>query len=184
MTRTHLIALLLIAPALVGCTSDVAPPAPQADSGDHDHDHDHGHDHPHTPHHGIQAPFMMGDKKTGVAELKLHDDKGDLELWLTQTKVGKHPFDLPADAKITVTFPQLEGKTVTLQVRNTDKNEDEDGNANLRDGKTNYFIFPGDTGADATWLLGKEFASEAVISFMADGVEHATEAFLLKPHTH
>ena len=46
-----------------------------------------------------------------------------------------------------MTFVDVKGKVVELRVRNATKNEDEDGTANVRAGKTNYFIFPGETGA-------------------------------------
>lgn len=85
---------------------------------------------------------------------------------------------------LTVTFPELSNKTVELQVRNAEKNEDEDGQANIRESKTNYFIFPGDTGADPSFLLGKAFSSKAVVSFTVDGKQFSTEPFVLFPHTH
>ena len=144
----------------------------------------HHHDHEHTPHSGVIAEFKdkSGTVK-GFAELKLHDDKGDLELWLTGNKVGSISYDLPLDSTIKVTFPKL-GKKVQLQVRNKVKNEDEDGKGNIRSDKTNYFIFPGDTGADASYLLGKEFSSEAVITFSVNGKEYTTGSFTLEPHVH
>ena len=76
------------------------------------------------------------------------------------------------------------GKSVTLKVRNTDKNEDEDGVANNRDGMTNYFIFPGDTGADASWLMGKAFKAEVSVSFAKGPAKYSTKKFTLMPHTH
>ena len=32
----------------------------------------------------LPETLLTGDKKAGVIELKLHDDKGDLELWFVQ----------------------------------------------------------------------------------------------------
>ena len=125
---------------------------------------------------------LEGD--AGHLELKLHDDKGDLELWLTEDEKGTAPIDLPLDAKISVTFVDMDNKVVTLAVRNTEKNEDEDGLPNIRDGKTNYFIFPGDTGADASWLQGKAFRAKVVVSFEHAGKTVKSEAFELAPHTH
>ena len=147
----------------------------------HHHGHHHGHAHGHSPHHGIVKPFASSGEQTGYVELKLHDDKGDLELWLTKDEAGKQPYDLPLDSVITVDFPKL-GKTVKLQVRNTSKNEDEDGKGNIRAGRTNYFIFPGDTGVDPAFLVGKDFASKVVVSF--NGGASKTRSFELKPHTH
>ena len=147
----------------------------------HDHSHEHGHSH--TRHHGIAVPLFSDQKQAAYAELKLHDDKGDLELWLTIDEDGHSAFDLLLESKITVYFPKL-AKTVVLKVRNQKNNEDEDGTANIRNKKTNYFIFPGDTGTDATFLIGKSFASEAIISFVADGKKYTTKPFILRPHTH
>ena len=150
--------------------------------GHADDDHGHSH-HSHTPHSGVVAPFTNSGKKAGVLELKLHDDKGDLELWLTQ-KDGKTPFDLPLDSIITVRFTELGNQAVQLQVRNTTSNEDEDGKANIRGNKTHYFIFPGDTGVDASFLVGKEFSSDVFVSFLVGGEAYTSSTFTLKPHTH
>ena len=64
------------------------------------------------------------------------------------------------------------------------KNEGEDGLPNVRDGKTNYFIFPGETGADASWLQGKDFKAKVKVSFEHAGRAISSEAFELIPHTH
>jgi hypothetical protein len=113
------------------------------------------------------------------AELKLHDDKGDLELWIGSDPRLAKPFDLPLATVATVAFPKL-NKSVTLKVRNSQSNEDENVKPNIRDGKTNYFIFPGETGADAAWLKGANFSSEAKITLG----ELTTPVFKLIPHTH
>jgi len=131
------------------------------------------------PNTGFVVPLVGA---TGFAELKLHDDKGDLELWLAQDAAITQPLDLPLDAVITVSFPDL-NKSAELRVRNTDRNEDEEGESNVRDGKTNYFIFPGATGADPTWLMG-DFRSTATIQFAADGASVSVAPFTLVPHTH
>jgi hypothetical protein len=163
----------------------------------HNHGHGHGHKHSNTKehshpgkhahhktaHHGVSAPFRSDKALAGFVELKLHDDKGDLELWLTKDEEGTRPYDLPIGTVVKVTFPQL-GKTVELKVRNMEKNEDEDGNPNIRKGKTNYFIFPGDTGADASFLLGKKFKSDAVVSFSIERGDYTTKSFELHPHSH
>lgn len=165
--------------------------------GHSNHGHHHGHDpnvkkehkhkgnhaHHDTAHHGVSAPFRSDKALAGFVELKLHDDKGDLELWLTKDKEGTRPYYIPVGSIITVEFPKL-GKTVQLKVRNAEKNEDEDGNPTIRGGKTNYFIFPGDTGADASFLLGKEFKSEAVVKFSLKRGDYKTKLFQLHPHKH
>ncbi|MDZ4656088.1 MAG: hypothetical protein SH868_00775 [Bythopirellula sp.] len=143
-----------------------------------------GHAHA-TPHDGVVAVLKgQSGEEVGFLELKLHDDKGDLELWIGKDRQMKEPIDLPADTKIDVSFKDLPGKSATLTVRNNEKNEDEDGNANLRNGLTNYFIFPGSSGQDASWLVGKEFKSKVEVTLTADGERYRSEEFVLIPHTH
>ncbi len=145
----------------------------------------HGHEHVDSPHHGIVAAFRGADgAAAGHLELKLHDDKGDLELWLAKDVKVSQPFDLPMDAKIKVVFIDHKNREATLAVRNREKNEDEDGTPNVRGGKTNYFIFPGDSGQDASWLKGKEFQSIVTVSFEHAGRKYVSEEFALVPHTH
>ncbi|MEM7392276.1 MAG: cobaltochelatase subunit CobN, partial [Verrucomicrobiota bacterium] len=144
-------------------------------------DHHHG-DEDHGPNDGQMAVFYTENGlKVGQIELKLHDDKGDLELWLS----GKGGFfDLPATASPKVVFVDREGKTVDLYVRNTERNEDEEDRPNMRGRNTNYFIFPGRTGEDASWLMGADFAASVKVTFSAAGQTFATEPFKLVPHTH
>lgn len=143
----------------------------------------HGHEHAEGPHHGVPATFSGGDVK-GHLELKLHDDEGDLELWLAQDARHEKPFDLPLAATVEVEFVDHEGKKVTLRPRNENQNEDEDGKPNVREGKTNYFVFPSKPGEDAAWLQGKEFQSIVVVRFARDGQSFTSEEFVLKPHAH
>ncbi|MHC4829888.1 MAG: hypothetical protein ACYTFT_05975 [Planctomycetota bacterium] len=146
----------------------------------------HGHEHEETPHSGVVSPFLGASSKVlGHLELKLHDDKGDLELWLAHDADFDKPFDLPLTTSIRVQFIDLEGREIELRPRNNDKNEDEDGNPNVREGRTNYFVFPGGTGADSTWLMGVGFNSLVTISFtQADGTTCRSEEFMLTPHVH
>ena len=113
-----------------------------------------------------------------------YDDKGDLELWLAKDAAIAAPFDLPLAATVRVQFVDVGNRTVELRVRNATKNEDEAGVANVRDGRTNYFIFPGESGADAAWLVGAKFASIVKVTFDADGRTYTSEEFMLVPHTH
>lgn len=139
------------------------------------------HEGTHGPHDGVVSRFTDG---SGYVELKLHDDKGDLELWLAADKAISTPLALPLDAHVKVSFPELEGREVSLAVRNTEHNEDEQGTPNIVDGKTHYFIFPGETGADASWLKGKGFASQAVVTIVREGRDVVSEPFTLLPHHH
>lgn len=140
-----------------------------------------GHGHAHTPHDGVVAALKDGP---GFVELKLHDDKGDLELWLAKDREITQPLDIPANSNITVSFKDRPGKTATLAVRNDQQNEDEDGKANMRGAMTNYFIFPGNSGQDPSWLMGKDFKSNVTVSFTANGKNYTSEEFTLIPHTH
>lgn len=146
----------------------------------------HGHEHAEGPHDGMVSAFP-GPSGSPAAhlELKLHDDKGDLELWLGRDARFETPLDLPLDAVVHVRFIDHDDREVELRARDGERNEDEDGKANVRNGGTNYFIFPGDTGADASWLKGAAFSSIVVVRYKgADGKDHASEEFVLKPHAH
>jgi len=143
----------------------------------------HGHEHVEGPHAGVPAAFSGGGR-TGFLELKLHDDKGDLELWLTEDERFSRPFDLPLDSTIEVEFVDVKGRKTTLRPRNETRNEDEEGKPNVRDGKTNYFIYPSADGEDASWLQGKSFQSIVVVRFSRDGADYVSEEFVLKPHVH
>lgn len=146
---------------------------------------------------GILSVFKVADdpKWRGFLELKLHGDAGDLELFLYasagkatnwNSSTGKPtPFDVPPETVIRLTFPSHEGKAIELTVRNKDKNEDEDGNANMRPGGTNYFIFPGESGQDPEWLVGetvKSWRGLVSMAFEANGKSYSCDPFVLVPH--
>eukprot|EP00930_Biecheleria_cincta_P030424 TRINITY_DN21076_c0_g1_i5.p1 TRINITY_DN21076_c0_g1~~TRINITY_DN21076_c0_g1_i5.p1 ORF type:complete len:464 (+),score=73.59 TRINITY_DN21076_c0_g1_i5:62-1453(+) len=133
---------------------------------------------------GVLSPIEDADGKlAGFIELKLHDDAGDLELWLCKDGAMSQPLDFPAATDITVTFPTHGDRSVQLNVRNNDENEDEDGNPTMRDGKTNYFIFPGESGQDPSWLEDSNFRSTTIVKFTVEGNTYATPPFVLVPHT-
>ena len=136
------------------------------------------------PNGGYLHPLMGNGEEIGQIEIKLHDDAGDLEVWLTVGQSGSATLDLPLDTVVRIDFPEMEGRKVELKVRNTEKNEDEDGASTIRDGKTNYFIFPGETGVDARWLMGKDFSTPISVSFSAPGTTYEAGPFDLKPHVH
>ena len=140
-------------------------------------------EHAHGTHGGLAATFRGGDL-SGYFELKLHDDEGDLEIWLSQDEEMTIPFDLPIDATVEVEFADMGGRKVTLRSRNETQNEDESGKPNIRDGKTNYFIYPSQAGEDASWLKGEEFESVVSVRFALDGGEFVSQKMVLKPHLH
>jgi len=186
-----------VAVALPGCEqggeSGDAHGHEDGEGSDHDHgddaDHAHddgdgdGHDHDAGASDGVIAGFteVGAEQKVGYLRLKLHDDKGDLEVWLARDAELSQPFDVPLDTTVTVTFTDKDGRTATLRVRDRDQNEDEEGQPTVRGGETNYFIFPGDTGEDASWLPGAEFLATVKVTFSAGGEEYTTPRFVLRP---
>ncbi|MGI9240930.1 MAG: hypothetical protein ACR2RV_09015, partial [Verrucomicrobiales bacterium] len=48
------------------------------------------------------------DAPIGQIEIKLHDDAGDVEVWLTRGQTGEQPLDVPLDTVIGIAFPELE----------------------------------------------------------------------------
>ena len=142
---------------------------------------DGGHGHAHTPHDGVVAKF---EGRSAHLELKLHDDKGDLELWLAEDPAMTRPLDLPVDAEIEVEFLDRGGQKVRLRVRDRETNSDEAGHPQIRDGRTNYFIFPTEPDEDASWLRGAEFRSRVTVRFSVGDEFFRSESFLLLPHTH
>ncbi|MEM1184977.1 MAG: hypothetical protein AAGI53_08225 [Planctomycetota bacterium] len=127
----------------------------------------------------LQPVFDSEGVQVGTAEVKLHDDVGDIEVWLTSGGFGGDPWRLPVDTTLTMTVPDF-GATVTLAVRDRERNEDESGASTIIDGSTDYFVFPGASGADASWLTGPEFAVKAALQFD----DATTGSFVLRPHVH
>ena len=144
------------------------------------------HAHEKTPHDGIIVAWKSDGAPalSGYAEVKLHDDKGDVEVWLGKDRAFKEPFLLPAESRPTLTLVDLAGRKLTLAPRDLAENKDEGGVAHLADGKTDYFIFPGTTGEDATALMGKTFSSLASLAFETGAQKAVSDEFVLQPHTH
>lgn len=133
------------------------------------------------PHGGFFHPvFAVDGKQAATLEIKLHDDAGDLEVWLVRGGRDGPPLDLPLDSVLKLDLPDLK-RSVELRVRDSQQNAGEDGVSNSRGGLTNYFIFPGETGADAKWLMGTAFAAKARLT-LPGGL--SSEVFVLKPHVH
>ena len=123
--------------------------------------------------------FDNNREQTGTVEIKLHDDAGDLEVWLKTGGYEGDPWRLPTNTMLTLNFPAL-NKSVTLAVRDQDRNEDESGASTIIEGNTNYFVFPGSTDEDASWLMGADFAAKVELRFE----EATTGSFVLRPHIH
>ncbi|MEM9281777.1 MAG: hypothetical protein AAGA96_08125 [Verrucomicrobiota bacterium] len=132
------------------------------------------------PNDGFLHPvFDGGGTQIGTAEIKLHDDAGDLEVWLTRGGHGGEPWRLPLDTTLALNFPDRD-QTVTLAVRDRERNEDESGASTIDGGETAYFVFPGESGADASWLVGEDFAAKAELRFE----DATTGSLILRPHIH
>ena len=127
----------------------------------------------------LQPVFDSEGTQVGTAEVKLHDDAGDLEVWLTVGGYGGDPWRLGVETTLVLEFPDLD-RTVTLAVRDRIRNEDESGASTIVDGTTSYFVFPAETGEDASWLMGTEFAARAELRLE----ESTTGPFILRPHVH
>ena len=132
------------------------------------------------PNSGVLYPvFDHTGNQTGTIEIKLHDDAGDLEVWLKRGGYEGDAWRLPTATILTLDFPVLD-RNVTLAVRDQDRNEDESGASTIVDGNTNYFVFPGETKSDASWLMGADFAAKVELSFG----DKSTGIFVLRPHIH
>ena len=132
------------------------------------------------PNSGFLYPvFDHTGNQTGTIEIKLHDDAGDLEVWLKRGGYEGDAWRLPTATILTLDFPVLD-RNVTLAVRDQDRNEDESGASTIVDGNTNYFVFPGETKSDASWLMGADFAAKVELSFG----DKSTGIFVLRPHIH
>ena len=132
---------------------------------------------------GILSPVVSGggDHK-GFLELKLHDDEGDLELWLRDSKGA--PLFVPKSAFVAVKVASL-GRAVKLGLRNAEANEDEDGVPHVsEDGAaTDYFIFPSQ-GEDAAWLKGAQWRAPVEVRVsLGEGASLEAKPFILVPHS-
>jgi len=136
------------------------------------------------PNEGYLFPLYAADgEQAGRVEIKLHDDAGDLEIWITRGAAGE-PWGLPLDTVAALEFEAL-GRSLSLAVRDAEENADEDGVSQIRDGLTHYFVYPGETGEDASWLMGEDFAARALLAFETEtGAAVGTESFILRPHVH
>ncbi|KAH8070189.1 hypothetical protein JL721_5414 [Aureococcus anophagefferens] len=106
---------------------------------------------------GILAPLHVSGDEAGYLEMKLAGD-GAIEAWLTGPDHA--PLNIAATA-----FANADGT----------------GAARLRDGKTDYFVFPGATGADAAWLAGDGWTAAVEVRARDDGRVLEADAFVLEP---
>ncbi len=132
------------------------------------------------PNSGFLFPvFDDGGEQVGTIEIKLHDDAGDLEVWLTRGGYGGEPWRQPLDTTLSLNFHGRD-QQLTLAVRDRERNEDESGASTIHQGSTDYFVFPGNSGSDASWLMGADFAAKVELRFTAA----TTGTFILRPHVH
>lgn len=134
-------------------------------------------------HSGVPVQLTSDRAEIVFGELKLHDDKGDLELWLARDSSGEDPFRVPVSTTITLEVREPE-RRITLAPRDTTHNKDEAGTSRIVAGQTDYFVFPGESGADAAWLQGREFIAEVRLSSEISGTRFTSGWITLVPHHH
>ena len=134
-------------------------------------------------HEGVVARCPIGPEREVFAEIKLHDDKGDIELWLTSDRDGVSPYGIPLHEEVRIELADNR-KSVGLSVRDAVENKDEDGVSHLKSGLADYFIYPGASGDSAEWLSGANFIDEAKVSFSDRGTVINCDWVTLLPHSH
>ncbi|MEO0662743.1 MAG: hypothetical protein AAFZ87_14495, partial [Planctomycetota bacterium] len=83
------------------------------------------------PNGGFRFPvFDAEGGQLGTAEFKLHDDAGDVEVWLTQGGHGGDPWRLAVDTTLELHFPDLE-RGLTLAARDAERKIDVIFNGNV-----------------------------------------------------
>ena len=133
---------------------------------------------------GIIAKLNSSGQRPGYVLIKPGSNKRYIELWLAHDIGFTQPFDLPLDSVIQMNFCGDDNHSIELRVRDTVNNEDENGHANIRNFKTNYFIFTEDTGTEASWSTGVDFNSPVEVRFPHDGETYSSNTITLAPHTH
>ncbi len=129
------------------------------------------------PNGGLLHPVFGADgTQVGTVEIRLDPRTGDVEAWLTEGGFGGDPWRLPLETTMELGFVDLD-RTVTLAVRDRERNEDAPGRSTIVDGATASFAYPGGTGEDASWLTGADFAATTVLRFD----EFTTAPFVLRP---
>ncbi|MEM0969016.1 MAG: hypothetical protein AAGJ31_06690 [Verrucomicrobiota bacterium] len=116
------------------------------------------------PHGGRLHPVFGEDGgQLGRAEIKLHEEAGKIEVWLTSGGFGGPVWDLSPNAKLTLTFPDL-GRQIVMTGRDTGGATPVGGGKGTGRAKgTNYFVFPGEVETEDSWLEGPGFVAKAVL---------------------
>jgi signal transduction histidine kinase len=143
--------------------------------------------HSHGPHHGNLTRLSNSGKKLCYVEIKLrnnNNDKADIELWTSHDKDFTQPFGLPLDSVIRLDFLGEYSRSIELKVRDTVKNVDQYGHSNIHNSQASYFIFPGQTAVDTSWLAGFDFRAPIRAQITHDGKTYNSNTFVLIPHNH
>lgn len=135
------------------------------------------------PHGGVVAGCASPRQGGLFAEVKLHDDKGDIEVWFGEDGDFKKPYLIDPRAKVSLRFYER-SRSIDLAVRDLTSNNDETGVSRLKNGLSDYFIFPGESGSDATWLSGGEFIDEVTLTLQKSDETVHCETVTLVPHVH
>ena len=129
MKQSYIVLIGAVVFLSVSCNEEAKVVEEKAPHSDHGHDHSHDHSHGHSPgigkNHGILAPYNSADGESGYLEVKLHDDKGDIELWMFTKKDGDTPTDFALETVPSITFKSLDNKVISLAPRDLTDNKDE-----------------------------------------------------------
>ena len=133
---------------------------------------------------GLLAPFHdAAGEEAGRIEWKLDTKTGRIEAWILTGGGDGEPFEIPVDARLTLTFHDLD-RSLDLVVKDPQANVDSDGYATVRDGRTNYFVYPVEATDGPAWLKDAAFASEVSATFIRDGIRYTGALFTLMPFDH
>ena len=129
-------------------------------------------------HGGVLTAVVVADAPCGFLEACLDGATGALEMYLTD--LDHAPLRVAQNAFFAVKVPKF-GRAVKLGLREPTENRDGSGTVTMVDGRTNYFVFPGTTGSDASWLTGLDWRASVEVRARADGRVIEAKPFVLVP---
>ena len=133
------------------------------------------------PRGGTLVAIMDGEALSGHAEVRFHAEFGELEVWLGTDASMSSPLDVPVATVLMLRTATGDSAGTRLAVRDPERNEDEEGNVNVRDGATNYFVYPTDYSEEPSPPVGASGDTPVFIEFEAGGKTYRTSEFELVP---
>lgn len=131
------------------------------------------------PRGGILVAIRTGEVVSGYAEIRFHAEFGEMEAWLGTDASMSSPLDVPVATQLVMRSTAASGGETRLAVRDQERNEDEEGNVNVRDGATNYFVYPTDYSEEPARPVGASGDTPVFIEFEAGGKKYRTSEFRL-----